>query len=70
MEIPVAVIAESVSIDSLSGRWVGQINTPLQMKCMAGPESISQPINYLDEHGDSEAGHTHPILWLVGLAHA
>ena len=27
MKIPVAAIAESVSIGSLSGRWVGQINT-------------------------------------------
>ena len=36
MEIPVAAIAESVCIGSLSGRWVGQLthtlSAPLQMK--------------------------------------
>ena len=36
MEIPVAAIAESVCIGSLSGKWVGQLthtlSAPLQMK--------------------------------------
>ena len=53
-------VAESVSIGSLSGRWVGQINTHPQ-------HPTSKKVKYPSLlHGDSEASHTQPILWLVG----
>ena len=66
-EIPVT---ESVSIGSLSGRWVGPINTHPYYPTSNEVKNWWPRTAYYTEHGDSEAGHTQPILWLVGLAHA